>query len=455
MRLRWPLLWRQRPDDLKRLDRHPRLATLGERRIAIGRRAALHVAGQWHRQAEQAVFNGLAPVEQHLGLKVSRLWGNIEDAADSPDITGDIGAGGPPGPEGQRQRLPGRHDGVARLLQHRPGPEPHPIAAVAFGDEPPRIAEVGPVGRAEDAALDGRILQFCLAKVSLVGAGHGDRLAIAGEEHRLTVAEGGGGRKQAGGDGSVVVGWPRRLAGGDRLPEGCLGSIEGGRKLDAGEVEALGRLVEAVTDSVLRQPVGDVEQRQGQDVAKGLLILPPVEPAKGNAAGGQNGLAVSRRECCFEPRQQLLPLAIRQFSGIRGHLPVGHPVVHEGKPLAGGGRGQIKADAIEVKPALGRPLGMAVAAGVQHQLSHLCRCRGHATGRQHRQGNAQPAASWLSPAIHLPTRYCRTSLTMSAARITFGASRRQSASVSRGAIAVIQSEATGYSLASSTAAATQ
>lgn len=282
---------------------------------------------------------------------------------------------------------------------------------------------VRPVGGAEDRALD----------LGVVGLRLVDLLGILGEElcHRL--AEGLAAEEILR-DRRKRVGRLRRHAVGDRRSEGGLGGVEGRLQLDPREVEPLGRLVEAVADAILRQPVADVEMRQLENVAERVLVFVAVEPAERHAAVGRDvglvGLFDERRKCSKEGG----PFLFRQVAGIGRHLPLRHAVVHEGELLADARIGEIGAEGGDRELALGRVGVVAVEAGGFEVREHVRgghwrfavrrrrRTHGNRRGQHQHALPSHGAAQW------------RTSVTMWAARITAGASRSPSASESRGAV---------------------
>ena len=452
-----PGLGRQRAGDLERLEGDPRMAARRHGGKAVGRRTAVNIACQRHGQPEQAVFDRLALLQKHGRLVVAALRRNIEESTHRLHVAGNVGTRGRPGPKRHRHRLRCRHEHKVFHLVHRAGVKPHAIDAVASGDKPTRIAVVGPVGGAENRALDLRI----------VGLGLVDLLGFLGEKPCLRLAERLSpeelrryGRKHL-----------RRLrchAFGNRRTQRGVGGVEVGLQLDPGKVEALCRLVEAVPRAVLGQPIADVEVRQPENVAERVLILTAIEAAQGHPAvvrdvgpiGGLDGPRKCRDEC--------RPPVVGQVAGIRRHLPLGNAVVHERKPLSDGTIAEIGADRRNGEPALGGALRVAIEARCRHERVWLMLGRrpgrglrgGHAPRRGHddreqsdeqaqRHRGASAAAVVSAQVFKGPCPlHPRTSVTIWAARITAAASRTPSASQSRGAGAVIQIDAIALSLAS-------
>ena len=309
---------------------------------------------------------------------------------------------------------------------------------------------IRPVGGAEDRALD----------VGIVGLRLIDLLRLLGEElcHRL--AEGLAAEEVLR-DRRECVGRLRCDAVGDRRAEGGLGGVEGGLELNPREVESLGRLVEAVAGAVFRQPVAYVEIRQKENIAERVLVFATVEPAERHASVGLHIGPVGLLDEGRKRGKQHGPLVVWQVAGIGRHLSLRHAVVHEGELLADARIGEIGAESGDREFALGRVGVVAVEAGGFEVREHVrgghCRFISNGglaggllgpaekrRGRAHGQCRSQHHHTLPRPAAIQR----RTSVTMWAARITAGASRSPSASLSRGAGAVIQSDAIGISFAS-------
>ena len=413
------------------------MAARWQRREAIGGLATVDISCERYGQAEQAVFDRLAFLQEHSRLVVAAFGRDVEEPAHGLHVARDVGPGGHAGSERHRHRLRRRHEREVFHLVHGTGVEPHAVDAASLGHEPARIAVIRPVGGAEDRALDVGIVRLRLV----------DLLRLLGEElcHRL--AEGLA-AEEVRRDRRERVGRLRRDTVCDRRAEGGLGGVERGLELDPRKVETLGRLVEAVAGAVLRQPVTDVEIRQEEDVAERLLIFAAVEPAERHASVGLHIGPVGLLDESRERGKKRGPLVVWQVVGIGRHLPLRHAVMHEGELLADARIGEIGAESGDRELALGRVGVVAVEAGGFEVREHVRgghgsfagQRRGRACGQrrcQHHHTLPRPAA------VHR-----RTSVTMWAARITAGASRSPSASERRGAGAVIQSAAIGISFAS-------
>ena len=182
-------------------------------RVAIGRRAALDVAGEGHGESEQAILEGLAR-EQSDGRLVNRhLWLDVHQAAGGADVPRNIRAGGLAGAEGHRDRIEGRGEDVAFLLQDGASGEAYPVIARLGGDESFRVAVVGPMRRTEEGEFDGGVLGV-VRGFELLGV---QRASIAREEHGLFVSEGIFLWEEPGADEAIGLRFRRGGAGAHRL----------------------------------------------------------------------------------------------------------------------------------------------------------------------------------------------------------------------------------------------
>ena len=446
VRRRRPGLRWQRAGDFQRLEGDAGMAARRQRGEAIGGLATVHISRERHGQTEQAVFDRLASLQEHGRLVVAAFGRNVEEPTHGLHVAGDVGPGRRAGPERHRHRLRRRHEREVFHLVHGAGLEPHAVDAAPLGHESARIAVIRPVGGAEDRALDAGVVGLRLI----------DLLRLLGEElcHRL--AEGLA-AEEVRRDRRERVGRLRRHAVGDRRAEGGLGGVERRLELDPREVETLGRLVEAVAGAVFRQPVADVEIRQEENIAERVLVFAAVEPAERHASVGRDVGPVGLLDEGRQRGKQGGPLVVWQVAGIGRHLSLRHAVVHEGELLADARIGEIGAEGGDRELALGRVGVVAVEAGGFEVREHVRGGHGRTDGigglrgpaekrrgRAHGQRRSQHHHTLPRPAAVQR----RTSVTMWAARITAGASRSPSASESRGAGAVIQSDAIGISLAS-------
>ena len=203
----------ERSFDLHPLESDAWLAAGRKRRVPIGGRAAFDVPSQGDGQAEQAVFKGLF-CEQSDGRLVSGRGGlDVQGAAGGADVAGDIRAGWLTRPEGHRDRVDGRGEDVAFLLEDGAGGETDSVIARLGGDESFRVSEVWPVGGPEEGEFDGGVFGDILG-FQLLGA---QRTSVSREEHSLFVSEGIVRRKKCRADEAIGLRFRRGSAGAHRL----------------------------------------------------------------------------------------------------------------------------------------------------------------------------------------------------------------------------------------------
>ena len=183
-----------------------------------------------------------------------------------------------------------------------------------------RIAVVRPVSGTEDSQFGFRIVLIVATQFCQLATIHRQRLIVLCIEHGLTISERFCFLKHLSREESLFCSgrWSHAVGGG--LRKSRLGRIQKRHELDPRKIQQRCRLVEMLTDSILRKHVANVQIRKLQEITQVLRELIAINAPHGAATIGHHVSNISFMQQRLERLQHLIALCLGKLLRGRWHF---------------------------------------------------------------------------------------------------------------------------------------